>query len=288
MTGYGSSYAGAPAGLGLPDGSTVTVSPMAGVARVFRGAPAVDDGLTVPVPEGCYGSSPAIARDGGDGAVWIAWLQWDCPQVGVFAARYDPATGAFSTPLRAPGSSWGSGGYPNMSLDDPVALSARGGRDGIWLAYESGERGDVALWRIGAAGATTIRRRADEARSVRLAADPGDGRLWVVWQEGLRYWVQRTTAAGVPDGAPRPVAVPRNDTGDLLRLDDLEISARGGASTWSTGCGAARRPARSPTRGSFRSRRAQVPRVHRTMFGKAAGVAADDERRRRCERWMRR
>ncbi len=228
LTDFGSSYAGTPAGLGLPDGTTVTVSPMAGVARVFRGAPALDDGVTVPVPEGCYGTSPAVARDGADGAVWIAWLQWDCPQTGVFAARYDPATGAFSPPVQAPGSTWGSGDYPSLSLDDPLALAGRPGRDGVWLAYESGARGDVALWRIGAPRATTLRRRDDEARSVRLSADPTDGRLWAVWQEGQRYWVQRTTAAGAPDGAARPVAVPRNDTGDLLRLDDLEISARGG------------------------------------------------------------
>ncbi len=229
VTGFGSSYAGAPVGLGLPDGGTVTVSPMAGVARVFRGAPAVDDGVLVPVPEGCYGTSPQVARDGGDGAVWIAWLQWDCPQVGVFVARYDPATGAFSPPLQAPGSAWGSGDYPSLGLDDPLAMSARGGRDGVWLAYESGTRGDVALWRIGAPRATTIRRRGDEARSVRLSADPADGRLWALWQEGGRYWVQRTTAAGALDGAARPVASPRNGSGDLLRLDDIEISAHGGA-----------------------------------------------------------
>jgi hypothetical protein len=227
VTGYGSSYAGAPSGVGLPDGGLVTVSPMAGLARVFRGAPALDDGLTVPAPEGCYGSSPSIARDGASGAVWVAWLQWDCPQVGLFAAPYDPATGAFGAPVQAPGSSWG-GDYPSLNLDEAVALTARPDRDGLWLAYESGARGDVALWRIGAPRATTLPRRQSEARDVRISADAADGRLWVVWEEQGRLWVQRTGADGAPDGAARPVATPRNDSGDLLRLSDLEISAGGG------------------------------------------------------------
>lgn len=230
VTGFGSSYASRPSALALPDGRLVTVSPMAGVARVFSGAPAAGEGTPVPVPDGCYGSSPSIARDAASGAVFVAWLQWDCPQVGIFAAQYDPASGGFGAPVQAPGSTWsgGSSSYPGLNLSEDVALTARPGRDGLFLAYESGPRGDVALWRIGAPGATKIARRRDGARHVRISADPADGRLWVGWEEPGRWWFQRTTAAAAPEGAPRPVAPPANDSGDLLRLSDLQISARGG------------------------------------------------------------
>lgn len=229
VTGFGSSYASRPSALALPDGTLVTVSPMAGVARVFVGT-AAGEGTQVPVPDGCYGSSPSIARDAASGAVFVAWLQWDCPQVGIFAAQFDPATGGFGAPVQAPGSTWsgGSSAYPSLNLSEDVALTARPGRDGLFLAYESGPRGDVALWQIGTPSATKISRRRDGARHVRISADPSDGRLWVGWEEPGRWWFQRTTAAAAPDGAPRPVAPPANDSGDLLRLSDLQISARAG------------------------------------------------------------
>ncbi len=60
------------------------------------------------------------------------------------------------------------------------------------------------------------------------SAEGAGGRLWVVWDEGRRYWAQRMTPTGAADGAARPIATPPAPNNDLLRLDDLEIVTRGG------------------------------------------------------------
>lgn len=232
VTGFGSSYADAPVGLALPDGNLLTVSPMAGVSRVFRGQASAGEGVPVPVPAGCYGSSPAIARDSVSGVVYVAWLQWDCPQTGVFVGQVDPATGGFiGTPAQAPGSSWaGTSGpsYPSLSLSESLALTGRPGQPGVFLAYESGTRGDVALWRVGAPTATTLQRKAEPARYVRIAADGAGGRMWVVWREARRFEIQRTTPDGAADGAARPASEPPNLSDDVIRLADIQIAARAG------------------------------------------------------------
>jgi von Willebrand factor type D domain len=233
VTGYGSSYADAPAAQPLPDGNLLTVSPMAGVARVFRGQAGAGEGTPVPVADGCYGSSPAIARDSVTGIVYVAWYQWNCPQEGVFVVQVDTATGGFvGQPAQAPGSVWtGTSGTesPNINLDERLAMTGRPGQPGVYLAYETGPKGNVALWRVGAPTATTFARKSDPARHVRIAADPSGGRLWVVWDEPQRFWIQRTTPEGTADGAARPAAKAPNPSDDVLRLADLEVAARGGS-----------------------------------------------------------
>jgi hypothetical protein len=233
VTGYSSSYASRPSGLDLGAGGLLTLSPMAGVARVFRGATGAGEGTQVPVPESCYGTSPAMARDSATGAVFVAWVQWDCPQVGVFVAQFDPATGAFGPPVQAPGSSWtvnGDARYPDVSLDEDLAFTGRPGQPGVFLAYFAGPKGNVMLWRVGAPGATTFTAKKTGARNVRIAADGAGGRVWVAWREDDRLWIQRTTSDGTTaDGAARPAAVAPNPAKDALRLYDYEIAARGGA-----------------------------------------------------------
>jgi hypothetical protein len=98
----------------------------------------------------------------------------------------------------------------------------------VFLAYAAGPKGNVMLWRVGAPGATTFAAKKQEARNVRIAADGAGGRLWVVWRESDRLWIQRTTANATADGAARPAAVAPNPSKDVLRLDDVQIAARGG------------------------------------------------------------
>jgi von Willebrand factor type D domain len=235
VTSYGYSYADTPVALAVPGGGLLTISPMAGVSQLFSGATGAGQGVPVPVPPGCYGSSPAMARDSASGQVFVAWYQWDCPQVGVFVAQVDPATGTFvGTPVQAPGSSWTSSGGqpagPDPDLGERLAMTGRPGQPGVFLAYPTGLAGNVALWRVGAPAATTLQRRKTVARHVRLAADGAGGRVWVVWREDDRLWIQRTAPDGATaDGASRPAAVPKSPGGEGLRLYDTQIAARGGA-----------------------------------------------------------
>ena len=221
VTDVGTSYASRPLGLGLPGGGLLTVSPMAGVAQAFVGAPAAGEGVPFAVPEGCYASSPNVAADGATGAVWVAWWQWNCGSTGLFAVQVDPVTGAFlGTPQLAPGSA-----PTQIDLNDDVALSGRPGQPGVFLAYPAGDNADVALWQVGASDVVTFPRRKAAAGDVRLTAEPQTGRMWVVWDEGDRFWVQRTTPDATADGGSRAVAIPPNDTGDPYRLADLQASA---------------------------------------------------------------
>ncbi|HEX8101862.1 MAG TPA: VWD domain-containing protein [Solirubrobacteraceae bacterium] len=231
VTSFETAYASRPSALALPGGGLLTASPMAGVARLFVGAPANGEGTPFPAPEGCSATSPSLARDASNGAIWAAWSQSGCPQIGMFAAQVDPGTGAFGPPVQAPGSAWdGPSGpsSPSIELGENAALTGRPGQAGVYLAYAAGVRGDVALWPVGAPDALTLPRRSSEARHVRLAAEPDSGRLWIAWDESGVISVQRTSAQATVDTPPRPVLRPPNDSGDPLRPGDLQIDARGG------------------------------------------------------------
>jgi hypothetical protein len=232
ITTVGYAYAASPQALALPDGTLISVSPMAGVAQLFRGAAPGNPGVPLDSQApGCYSTSPALARDGATGAVWVAWLQWDCPQLGVYVQQVDAATGTLlGAPLRAPGSTWTSEGvarYPDVLLDETLAFSGRPGRAGVLLAYPAGAAGDVSVWRVGDATASVLRHRRERAGRVRIAAAPRGGRAWVGWQEDRRLWLQRLSPAGAPEGAPRPLDPARAAAG-LSMLHDVGLSAGAG------------------------------------------------------------
>jgi von Willebrand factor type D domain/Peptidase of plants and bacteria len=232
VTTGGSSYVARPNGLLAPDGTLFTVSPMAGVARVFRGAGAVNPGVepTAALPD-CFASEPAIARDEASGTLWMAWVQWDCPQQGVFAQQIDAATGApVGAALQAPGSAPSAGeASPTAATAtaERLALTGRPGAAGVYLAYVTDRGARVRLWRVGDASATAISGRKG-ARDALLAAEPAGGRMWLAWTEDGRLLTERTTPAGVPDGGLRAIPAPGADVvGPGLR--HWAIAARAGA-----------------------------------------------------------
>jgi von Willebrand factor type D domain len=217
VTTFGASYLGRPGGVFLGDGTLISFSPMAGVSRLFRNSGSPNPGREPSaVPAGCYASSPALGRDGASGALWFAWLQWDCPQTGVFVQQVDPATGATVGPaLQAPGSTWTSGGgfqrHVQLGGNERLAFTGRPGQAGVYLAYASDDGVRVRLWRVGDRDAVSIPRRSrtQAMRDVEIAAEPRGGRMWIGWSEEARLWLTRTTPAGAPEGSPRAVDPPR-------------------------------------------------------------------------------
>ena len=208
-----------------------TASAMAGVGRVFRGAPAGPGVEPTASRPDCYGSSPTLAGDEQSGELWIAWMQWDCPDVGVFVQQVDPATGSLvGSPQMAPGSSNGStGGAPFfLPADEPLAFTGRPGQAGVFLAYPTGDGRQFSLWRVGDGSATTILGRDGEVGQVEMKADPGNGRLWLAWEEGERLWIGESDG-GPLRADPRPVDPPPGHETPLFTGDHWNVSAAPGA-----------------------------------------------------------
>ncbi len=233
VTDFGTSYAGRPNGLFLPDGTLLSVSPMAGAGRVFRNAGSPNEGvaLNAAVPD-CYATSPTLARDGATGAVWVAWVQWNCAQIGVFAQQVDPATGTLvGQPLKAPGSTWridGRDGYADLSLAENLAFTGRPGAPGVFLAFSSDNDARVRVWQVGAATTTAIAARKGSIDQVMLTPESSGGRLWVGWTESQRLWLQRSSAAGTFSGSPRPLDPPRGSNAPILAIHTWDIAGAAG------------------------------------------------------------
>jgi hypothetical protein len=216
----------------LGDGTLLSLSPLSGgSARLFRNTGTANPGKDAnQARPDCYSSAPAMTRDGASGAVWVAWVQWNCSQSGVFAVQIDPATLApIGAPIAAPGSLGDGSGATLLGLDDRVALTGRPGMPGVFLAYKSTDANDVRLWRVGDATAKVVKKRSSSIGLVRLTADPSGGAMWLGWTEGNRLWVNRTSAAGVPSSDPRPVDPPPGSTPPFFNAFPFDIAARAGA-----------------------------------------------------------
>ncbi|MEZ5099519.1 MAG: VWD domain-containing protein [Thermoleophilia bacterium] len=240
----GFTYVGVPVAAFAPDGSQLTVSGMNGAnVRVFRGIPTPP--LPVPTPfsapiedlPDCYASSPGIASDGAE--VWLAWTQWDrdCPQHGLYVAQVDPAQVGTpagivaATRTLAPDSFWPGLSiidYPDLSLDDHVAIVSRPGQAGVFVAYRSfvGSRWRVLLWRIGTPAPIEVWSGTRAPGRISLTAEPTTGKLWLAWvDEDGRLDVRRTDAAAT--GFETPVRnVERAD--DAAPFGEWQVSARDG------------------------------------------------------------
>jgi hypothetical protein len=229
----GASYVGRPIGLFLGDGTLLSMSPQSGGSvQLFRNTGDGNPGTAAnQARPDCYSSAPAITRDGASGAVWVAWVQWNCAPTGVFVEQIDPATLApVGPPVAAPGTLVNSNEGPSLlGLDDRLALTGRPGMPGVFLAYRTLDSGAVRLWRIGDPTAKTIAKRKGSVGYVRLVAEPTGGAMWLGWTEGDRLWVDRTTAAGVPDTTPRPVDPPPGSKPPLFNAFAFDIAARASA-----------------------------------------------------------
>jgi hypothetical protein len=169
-------------------------------------SPAPDSAVSLPVGSDAVG--PTLAR-ASTGAVSVAWFTSSShSDQGYWVDQILPSKKA---PVKAPGS-----GAPNLGDNEPhaaVAFAARAG-GGSYLAYcvaTKTQRCDhIALWKVGAARASTVPGSSGKnAFYPAIAAGPG-GHLWVLWYDptSARVDVIRTNSAVTRFGALRALTGP--------------------------------------------------------------------------------
>jgi hypothetical protein len=153
-----------------------------------------------------------------DGSVWVAWFTESfASDQGYWVDKITPAQVAKT---EAPGS-----GSPSLANNQPhqsVAFAA-GAKGGGYLAYcvptASITCAHIALWKVGAATATTVPGSTTQhAAHVAIAAAPG-GHLWVLWYDTSqnKIHVIRSNAAVTKFGPGQTIAAPPS-TSELYGL----------------------------------------------------------------------
>jgi hypothetical protein len=160
-----------------------------------------------------------------DGSVWVAWFteSFESDQ-GYWVDKITPTQAAKT---EAPGS-----GSPSLSNNQPrqsVAFAA-GAKGGGYLAYcvptATIACAHIALWKVGAAKATTVPGSTTQnAAHVAIAAAPG-GHLWVLWYDTSqnKIHVIRSNAAVTKFGPGQTIAAPPSTS----ELDGLQAEGSQG------------------------------------------------------------
>lgn len=134
-------------------------------------AASADHTFTLP---GCCNQQSALATDAVTGTVWLAWYSSASGSPnGYFARALLPSLGPRK---KAPKSS-----ASGSSIDplQSVALSARRGAEGAYLAYSNPGSTRLYLWKLGTTKVLTV---PDSAGARYVVLTPGaDGRLWILW-----------------------------------------------------------------------------------------------------------
>jgi hypothetical protein len=174
------------------------------------------------------GSGPVVgttlARET-DGSVWVAWFTESfASDQGYWVDKITPSQVAKA---EAPGS--GGPSLANNQPLQPVAFAA-GAKGGGYLAYcvptASIPCAHIALWKAGAASATTVPGSSSQhAGHVAIAAAPG-GHLWVLWYDTSQNKIHaiRSNAAVTTFGPGQTIAAPPSTS----ELDGLQAEGSQG------------------------------------------------------------
>jgi hypothetical protein len=160
-----------------------------------------------------------------DGSVWVAWFTESfASDQGYWVDKITPAQVAKT---EAPGS-----GGPSLANNQPhqsVAFAA-GAKGGGYLAYcvptATITCAHIALWKVGAAKATTVPGSTSQhSAHVAIAAAPG-GHLWVLWYDTSqnKIHVIRSNAAVTKFGPGQTIAAPPSTS----ELDGLQAEGSQG------------------------------------------------------------
>jgi hypothetical protein len=220
------------------DGTPVAAWPVGTQVRYRYG---IDPGAQVAAlgVGGCCASGAQPAVDQVNGQTYIAWASTASGAMGVFVQAVDRAG-----PSRPKVFATGSATKKREAAVLPegrVAISARLGAPGVYLAYTSGypKVRWIYVLQVGARK-LILKLKAPGAGHVALAAAP-QGRLWLVWSRGRAIFAARTNRDGSRLGAVREIPIRRGskDIGQLEgngsggALDLVALLARGGAgSLW--------------------------------------------------------
>ena len=188
----------------------------------------------------CCGYDPAVAVDGASGVITVAWYALVDQGNAVYARTVDPTTGAATgTTLRMPGT------LNAVTPDQRIGLTGVSGKPGVFAAYAGGGASStkILVWKVGAAGSTTVAsNRTGELRTPAISATP-DGRLWVAWASDGRIWARRSNRARTVWGAATSIPgrahtqtvyklATSAQPGVLDVLAAFSPSATGGVQTW--------------------------------------------------------
>ena len=152
----------------------------------------------------CCAYQPDIAVDAVSGEAVLGWYSNASKEQGLYTQTIAPKPGErqfvpdSATPDR----------NSSISLDQRMAIAARIGAPGVYVAYGAGYPTftTVNLWRQGSADPFVIAQAAG-ARHVNISAGP-EGRLWVMWQRNRRVYATRSNRAATRFGAIVEVAPP--------------------------------------------------------------------------------
>lgn len=170
-------------------------------------AAAADKAFTLP---GCCNQQSALATDALTGAVWLAWYSSASGSAnGYFARALLPTLGARK---KAPKSSAGG-----SSIDpwQSVALSARKGVDGVYLAYSNPGLTRLYLWKLGTSKVLAV---PNSAGAHYVVLTPGaDGRLWLLWYANGLFHAVLTDEEAATFGLEQTFAAP-SDTVSIYNV----------------------------------------------------------------------
>ena len=203
------------------DGTPVAAWPVGTQVRYRYG---IDPGAQVAAlgVGGCCASGAQPAVDQVTGQAYIAWASSAAGATGIYVQAVDRA-GPSRPKVFATGSATKTRDAAVLP-DGRVAIAARLGAPGVYLAYTSGfpkVRG-VYLLRAGARK-LVLKIKALGVGHVALAAAP-QGRLWLLWSRGGTIFATRTDRAASHLGAVREIPIRRGSK----EIDQLEGNGSGG------------------------------------------------------------
>lgn len=151
----------------------------------------------------CCNQNSNLATDAVSGTVWLAWWSSASGSAnGYYARALLPSVG----PLKKAPKSAASG-----SSVDPwqsVALSARKGVEGVYMAYSNPGLTRINLWKM---GTTKVLAVPNSAGARYIVLTPGaDGRLWLLWWAADQLHAVLTDEDMTTFGVEQTVAMPAN------------------------------------------------------------------------------
>jgi hypothetical protein len=171
----------------------------------------------------CCGYQPDIAVDGASGEAILGWFSNAKDAQGLFTQPIWPTVG---TKQYVPDSA-APDRNSAISIDQRMAITARKGAPGVFVAYGAGYPSfkTMNLWQHGAAAPVVIAQAAG-ARLINISAGP-DGRLWVMWERNRQIYATRSNRDVTRFGAIVEVIPPAG------KAESGVYKVKGEGSVWS-------------------------------------------------------
>lgn len=192
-----------PVGAGtMPDGTPVAAWAVSFALQAHIGLNPKTEDLKFQTT--CCAYQPDIAVDAVNGEAVLGWFSNAKNEQGLYTQTIAPTAGQRQF---VPGSATPDRNS-TLSIDQRMAIAARLGAPGVYVAYGAGypTYKTVNLWRHGSADPMVVA-KAERARLVNISPGP-EGRLWVMWERNRRAYATRSNRALTRFGAVAEVTPP--------------------------------------------------------------------------------